>query len=62
MAKKEKIDKAIEEAVSDIMMSMWRVSNRITEGVLRKMEEQLIERIHVRWEATREYEQRNNNR
>lgn len=62
MAKKEKIDKAIEEAVSDIMMSMWRASNRITEGVLRKMEEQLIERIHVRWEATREYEQRNNNR
>lgn len=62
MAKKEKIDKAIEEAVSDIMMSMWRVSNRITKGVLRKMEEQLIERIHVRWEATREYEQRNNNR
>lgn len=61
MAKKEKIDKAIEEAVSDIMMSMWRASNRITEGVLRKMEEQLIERIHVRWEATREYEQRNNN-
>ena len=53
MAKKEKIDKAIEEAVSDIMMSMWRASNRITEGVLRKMEEQLIERIHVRWEATR---------
>lgn len=61
MAKKGKIDKAIEEAVSDIMMSMWRASNRITEGVLRKMEEQLIERIHVRWEATREYEQRNSN-
>lgn len=61
MAKKEKIDKAIEGAVNEIVISMWKASNRITEGVLRKMEEQLIERIHVRWEATKEYEQRNKN-
>ena len=46
----KKKSKNIDQAVMKITIDMWRMSNEITEEVLRELEERLIKSIHERWE------------
>ena len=46
----KKTSKKIDEAVSSIRVTMWKMANSITEDVLREIETRLIQTIHDRWE------------
>ena len=46
----KKTSKKIDQAVSSIKLTMWKMANSISEDVLREMETRLIQTIHDRWE------------
>lgn len=46
----KKTSKAIDKAVSEIIMAIHRSSIAITDEVQREIETRLIEAIHARWE------------
>lgn len=46
----KKTSKKIDQAVSSIKITMWKMANSISEDVLREMETRLIQAIHDRWE------------
>lgn len=44
------MSKQIDEAVSSIKVTIWKLANSITEDVHREIERRLIQTIHDRWE------------
>lgn len=46
----KKTSKKIDQAVSSIKITMWKLANSISEDILREIETRLIQTIHDRWE------------
>ena len=46
----KKTSKKIDQAVSKIKITMWKLANSISEDILREIETRLIQTIHDRWE------------